>query len=107
VNIIKVVVFFTTKLTKLVLHFSDFSTILYGFYKFLQKSNTIPEHSFKQAPRSFKMLTQIPSVCDVVLRKIWEHAMQSQGAGRRRSGQIPANRRPGPAGLGRGRDLGS
>jgi hypothetical protein len=33
--------------------------------------------------------------------------MRSLGAGRRRSGQIPANRRPGPAGHGRGRGLGS
>jgi hypothetical protein len=32
--------------------------------------------------------------------------MSSPGAGRRRSGQIPANRRPGPAGRGRGMDLG-
>jgi hypothetical protein len=31
--------------------------------------------------------------------------MQSLGTGRRRSGQIPANRRPGPAGCGRGTTL--
>jgi hypothetical protein len=33
--------------------------------------------------------------------------MRSLGAGRRRSGQIPANRRPGPAERRRGRGLGS
>jgi hypothetical protein len=32
-RITKVVGFFTTNPTKLSLHFSDFSTILYGFYK--------------------------------------------------------------------------
>jgi hypothetical protein len=33
--------------------------------------------------------------------------MWSPSTGRRRSGQIPANRRPGPAGCGRGMTLGS
>jgi hypothetical protein len=46
--------------TKLVLHFSEFSTILYGFYKFLQKVNTIPEHLYTQAPRSLRCLQTDP-----------------------------------------------
>jgi hypothetical protein len=37
----KVVGFFTTNPTKLVLHFSDFYTIVYEFSKFQQKSFTI------------------------------------------------------------------
>jgi hypothetical protein len=53
------------------------------------------------------MLTKMPSVYDLVLRKNFGFAMGSLGADRRRSGQIPANRRPGPAGRGRGRDPGS
>jgi hypothetical protein len=53
------------------------------------------------------MLTNMPSVCGLVLRKNFGFAMGDLGAGRRRSGQIPANRRPGPVGRGRGRDPGS
>jgi hypothetical protein len=37
----KVVGFFTMNPKKLGFHFSDFSTIFYGFYKILQNSNTI------------------------------------------------------------------
>jgi hypothetical protein len=53
------------------------------------------------------MLTKIPSVCDLVLRKSCGFAMRSSSTGRQRSGQIPANRRPGPAGHRRGSTLGS
>jgi hypothetical protein len=56
----KVVVFSTTNPEKLDLHFYEFSTILYGFYKFLQKVNTIPEHLFTQAPRSLRCLQRYP-----------------------------------------------
>jgi hypothetical protein len=55
----------------------------------------------------FKMLTKVSSVCDLALRKIWDFAMWSPSTGRRQSGKIPANRRPGPAGRGRGSTLGS
>jgi hypothetical protein len=40
-RITKVVGFFTTNLTKLGSHFSDFATILYGFYKIQQITYTI------------------------------------------------------------------
>jgi hypothetical protein len=36
--------------TKLVLHFSEFSTIFYTFYKFLQKYNTIEDELLRQTP---------------------------------------------------------
>jgi hypothetical protein len=45
----------------------------------------------------------VPLICGKALRKIFHLAIGSLGAGRRRSGQIPANRRPGPAWRGRGR----
>jgi hypothetical protein len=51
------------------------------------------------------MLTKVPLVCDKALRKMWDFTMLSPSTGRRRSGQIPANRRPGPAGRGRGSTL--
>jgi hypothetical protein len=40
-RITKVVGLFTTNPTKLVLHFSEFSTIFYGFYKNQQNGFTI------------------------------------------------------------------
>jgi hypothetical protein len=43
VRITKVSVFFTMNPTKLVLHFSEFSTIFYTFYKFQQMEYTIEE----------------------------------------------------------------
>jgi hypothetical protein len=45
VSITKVVVFYTMKTTKLSLHFSEFSTNFYAFYKFQQFGYTI-EDSF-------------------------------------------------------------
>jgi hypothetical protein len=48
----------------------------------------------------------MPLLCTKLPRNISNLAMSSPGAGRRRSGQIPANQRPGPAGRGRGMDLG-
>jgi hypothetical protein len=57
VSITKVVVFFTTNPTKLVLQFSDFSTICHGFYKILQH-----------------LLFQLPS-CSQALEKICPFAM--------------------------------
>jgi hypothetical protein len=41
VSITKVVGFFTENPTKLSLHFSEFSTIFYAFYKFQQIGYTI------------------------------------------------------------------
>jgi hypothetical protein len=45
--------------------------------------------------------------CSQALEKNYLFAMWSLAAGQRRSGQIPANRRPGPAGHGRGRVSGA
>jgi hypothetical protein len=50
VSITKVVVFPTTKPTKLVWHFSEISTIFYAFYKFLQKGCTVEDVSLRLGP---------------------------------------------------------
>jgi hypothetical protein len=86
VRITKVVVFPTTNPTKLVLHFYEFSTILYGFYKFLQKVNTVPEHLFTQAPRSLRCLQRYPRFA------IWssERVVASQWGSRAPAGGGPA-----------------
>jgi hypothetical protein len=44
----KVVVLFARKLTKLVSHFSDFSAILYDFYKSLANTHTRVESFHKE-----------------------------------------------------------
>jgi hypothetical protein len=46
-------VLLTRNQTKLDLYFSDFSTIFYGIYKFLQNSHTIQGTNFSQAPGTF------------------------------------------------------
>jgi hypothetical protein len=50
VSITQVVVFSTTSPTKLVWHFSEFSTMFYTFYKFLQKGYTIEDVSLRLGP---------------------------------------------------------
>jgi hypothetical protein len=52
-SVTKVVVFFTTNPTKLVLQFSEFSTIFYTFYKFLQICNTIEDVLLRRDPYNF------------------------------------------------------
>jgi hypothetical protein len=47
---------------KLNLHFSEFSTILYAFYKFLQKEYTIEVSTLRTDPWKFEILTEVPSV---------------------------------------------
>jgi hypothetical protein len=51
VIITKVVVFTTTNPTKLVLQFSEFSTIFYAFYKFLHNSITIEDVLLHRDPQ--------------------------------------------------------
>jgi hypothetical protein len=51
VSITKVVVFYTTNPTKLVLHFSEFSMIFYAFYKFQQNGCTIEDVTLRRGPR--------------------------------------------------------
>jgi hypothetical protein len=53
VSITKVVVFFTKNPKKLVLHFSEFSKILYGFYKIQPKVKHYFRTHFQAAPRIF------------------------------------------------------
>jgi hypothetical protein len=50
VSITKVVVFFITNPTKLGLHFSEFCTIFYAFYKFRQKGYTIEDITLRLGP---------------------------------------------------------
>jgi hypothetical protein len=50
VRITQVVVFITTNPTKLVLHFSEFSTISYAFYKFQPKGYTIGDILLRGGP---------------------------------------------------------
>jgi hypothetical protein len=50
VSITKVVVFSTTNPTKLSLNFSEFSTIFYAFYKFLQIGYTIEDVTLRLGP---------------------------------------------------------
>jgi hypothetical protein len=77
--------------TKLVLHFSDFFMIFYAIYKKQPKHFYYLSYPFAVRPlKRFFLLQCSP----------W-------AAGQRWSGQILANRRPGPAGHGRGRGLGS
>jgi hypothetical protein len=50
-RITKVVGYFTTNLTKFVLHFSDFSVIFYAIYKNQEISFTIGVHLLQGGPR--------------------------------------------------------
>jgi hypothetical protein len=67
VRITKVVAFVTMNPTKLVLQFSEFCTIFYIFYKFLQNCNTIEDELLHWDPV-----------------KIQDRAIGSLGHGRRR-----------------------
>jgi hypothetical protein len=50
VSITKVVVFSTTSPTKFISHFSEFPTIFYTFYKFLQIGYTIEDVTLRLGP---------------------------------------------------------
>jgi hypothetical protein len=50
VSITKVAGFFTANPTKLTLHFSEFSTILYEFYKIQQITTTIEDSLLRPGP---------------------------------------------------------
>jgi hypothetical protein len=81
VSITKDVVIFTTNPKKLSLHFSEFSTIFYEFYKFQQFANTIGDTFCAKAPGTNWG------------QAMWPLAMAG-GAG----GQIPATPARGSAG---------
>jgi hypothetical protein len=89
--------------TKSVWHFSELSTILYGFYKFLQKVNTIPEHIYTQAPRSLRCLQRTPGLRFGPQKELW---LRNVVPGRRPPAVRPNSGEP-PVERGRGRDLGS
>jgi hypothetical protein len=71
------------------------------FTSFRKKSNTIEDVVLQESPWRSWFLTDTPSVCGLALGKVRGLAIWSSGGGRWRSGQIPANRRPGPTGRGR------
>jgi hypothetical protein len=81
VRITKVVVFFTTNPTKLVLHFAEFSTIFYTFYKFLKICNTIEDVHLRLDPITFQSLTHIPLDCTKLPGKTWGLAMPPLAVG--------------------------
>jgi hypothetical protein len=91
VSITKVVVFFITNPTKLVLHFSKFSTIFYAFYKFLQKGYTIEDITLRLGP------WKDSRPCNWVPRPTGRRARQKSGGsggapGRETTrGQVPAH----------------
>jgi hypothetical protein len=62
-------------------------------------------HFYAGTPRSFQRITGIPLLRRWAYGKIWGLAIESLGAGRRRSSQNPANWRLCPAGRGRGKGL--
>jgi hypothetical protein len=57
----KVVGLFTRNPKKLSLHFSDFPTNFYGFYKFQQKAFTIEESTMQTGPWKILSFTTMPS----------------------------------------------
>jgi hypothetical protein len=97
-----VVVLFTRSPTKLGLHFSEFATIFYRFYKNQQNPCTIEDSTCNKVPGKIWGLTIIPLLCGLALKKKSPLAIGPLGTGRRRSGRTPANLQPGSAGRGRG-----
>jgi hypothetical protein len=103
VSITKVILFSPQIQKKLFCNFLNFLRISTHFTSFCKRSNTISEQTFKQAPRIFQRVTDIPLLRRWTPGKFWGLAIGCSGADRRRSGQNPASRRPCPAGRGRGK----
>jgi hypothetical protein len=91
VRITNVVVFFTANPKKLVLQFSEFSTIFYTFYKFLQICNTIEHVLLRRSPYNFSKshtctlrLHQTPrkdlGACNWVLGRGRQRARRNSGS---------------------------
>jgi hypothetical protein len=97
-RITKVVAFVTTNPTKLGLHLSEFSTNFYEFSKFQLIPNTIWDQTCTQVPGNKLRSQNYPYFAAWPLGRMWALQLGPRGTGRRRSGQIPANRRPCPAG---------
>jgi hypothetical protein len=104
VRITKVVLFFTANPTKLVLHFSGFSTIFYAIYKNQQNALHYLRFVLQQGP--WKVLNSY--ICALALQKDPQEDFSPRN---RVPGRRPAAVRPNfgesPAERGRGRDLGS
>jgi hypothetical protein len=91
------------KLTKLVLYFPDFSTILYEFSKFQQSPKHYLRIHFYHSPLEIKVSLRIsPWFADFPSERTGALQSGPWGRGRRRSGEIPAMRRRSPAGKGEG-----
>jgi hypothetical protein len=97
-KITKVVGFVTTNPTKLGLNFSEFSTNFYEFSKFQLTPNTIWDQTCTQVPRNKLRSQNYPYFAAWPLGRMSALQLGPRGTDRRWSGQIPANRRPCPAG---------
>jgi hypothetical protein len=98
VSITKVVVFITTNPTKLVLLFSEFSTIFYAIYKNQQNCNTIEDVVLRRGPVTFQSLTHLPLDRTKLPGKTWGLAMGSLAVGGGGLAGIPAAPAALPAG---------
>jgi hypothetical protein len=90
VRIKKVVVFITTNPTKLVLQFSEFSTIFYAIYKNQQNCKTIEDVVLRRDPVTFQSLTHPPLDHTKLPGKTWGLAMGSLAVGGGGFAGIPA-----------------
>jgi hypothetical protein len=95
---------FTRNPTKLGLHFSNFSTIVYRFYKIQPKVKYyLRNQLFKQAPGTFQYFTDMPLIHKNIPGKIGEPAIGSLGTRRRSSPESgKASGAPGRKGGGAG-----
>jgi hypothetical protein len=85
-RITKVVGYFTVNPTKLVLHFSDFSTILYGFYKKQESHFTIGVTLLQEGPR--KELLRCNVAPGAAGRRGWSNSRRARRRlGRGRAGE--------------------
>jgi hypothetical protein len=84
-RITKVVGFFTTNLTKLSLHFSDISTISYGFYKNQQMALLFEMRFCSQPPRFSADPQPCPSFADKPSEVFLTLQCSPRGGGRRGS----------------------
>jgi hypothetical protein len=101
VRITKVVVFFTTNPTKLVLKFSEFPTNCYEFYKFLQICNTIEVTALRRGPWKFLQICNHALTLHKTPLKNHKPCNIVPGTGQRRSGKFRrtgGRNRPGAGG---------
>jgi hypothetical protein len=75
----------------------DFFWIFYDFSKFQLNPNTIWDQTCTQVPGNKLKSQNYPYFAAWPLGRMWALQLGPRGTGRRRSGQIPTNRRPCPA----------